>query len=102
MAIVNIIAQSTYSINWENILHRYSALALNHVEIFPIPQELGFEQDSIGINVHRGYPNKEVVISELKKIIDFFISFDLKFVELYYGIEISSSNIETIAERLLT
>ena len=101
MAIVNILAQSSYSINWEEILDKYSILTLPHVEIFPIPKELGFEQDCIWINVHRGYSDRKVVISELKQAINCLIPFELTFIELYDGIEIVSGNIDTIFNGLL-
>ncbi|MCO5950096.1 hypothetical protein [Mucilaginibacter flavidus] len=101
MAIVNILARSDYSINWEEVLNRYSILTFPHVEVFPIPKELGFEMDCIGINVHKGYSDSAIVISELKQAISFFTSFGLRFIELYDGIEIVPGNIDKIFNGLL-
>jgi hypothetical protein len=101
MALVNILAQSSNSINWEYLLKKISVLDLSHIEIFPIPKELGFEMDCIGINVHRGYTDRRVVISELKQAINCLIPFELTFIELYDGIEIVPGNIDTIFNGLL-
>ena len=101
MALVNILAQSSNSINWEYLLKKFSALDLSHIEIFPIPKELGFEKDCIGINVHRGYTDRQVVISELKQAINCLIQFGLTFIELYDGIEIVPGNVDTIFNGLL-
>jgi len=101
MALVNILAQSSNAINWEYLLKKISALDLSYIEIFPIPRELGFEQDCVGINVHRGYSDKAIVILELKQAISSFTPFGLRFIELYNGVEIVSGNIDTIFDGLL-
>lgn len=101
MAGFNVLARSDGSINWDNLLNDYSNLNLAEVEIFPIPKELGFDQDAVGINVHNGYPDKRNVIAELKLAIDLFSLYNLKFTELYDGIEIDSNNVELIADQLL-
>ncbi|MEO6980813.1 MAG: hypothetical protein ABJA76_11295 [Mucilaginibacter sp.] len=101
MAVVNILAQSSNSINWEYLLKKFSVLNFLHIEIFPIPRELGFEQDCVGINVHNGYSDRQAVISELKQAISFFTSFELTFIELYDGAEIVSGNIDKIFNGLL-
>lgn len=101
MAFVNILAQSDSSINWDNLLNEYSYLDLSHVEIFPIPKELGFDQDCVGINVHDGYLSKEIVMSELTQATDFFINYKLKLFELYYGVEINQDNFTAVIDKLL-
>ena len=101
MALVNILAQSSSPINWEHILDRYSNLSLTHIENFPIPKELGFAQDAIGISVHQGYNNNDAVILDLKKAVDFFKSSNLALVELYDGVEIVPGNIDVVFGGLL-
>ena len=100
MAIFNVLAKSNGSINWDD-LSRYTDLDLSHIEIFPIPKELGFDQDCIGINIHKGYSDKVVVLEELELAIDFLMRFKLEFIELYDGVEVSQDNIVAIAEKML-
>jgi len=100
MAILNVLAKSNGTINWDD-LSRYTDLDLSHIEIFPIPKELGFDQDCIGINIHKGYSDKKIVMSELKKAIDFLAPYNLKFIELYDGVEINKDNIVAVADKLL-
>lgn len=101
MAVLNILAKSSKSITWDKLLNQYSNLNSPHIEIFPIPKELGFDEDCIGINVQNGYLNKEIVISELKLVIEFFASYNLKFIELYDGLEVTQDNIVIMASKLL-
>jgi len=101
MAFVNILCKSESSINWGNLLGDYEKLSLTYVEIFPIPMDLGFDQDCVGMNVHKGYLSKQIVVSELKQAIDLFRAYKLKFTELYSGVEINQNNLEAIINRLL-
>lgn len=100
MAILNVLAKSDSLINWED-LNRYTDLDLSYIEIFPIPKELGFDQDCIGINIHKGYSDKGIIMSELKRAIDFFAPYNLKFIELYDGVEIHKDNIVAVVDKLL-
>lgn len=103
MALINIIANNTKSINWQSFYHDYKLLELININLFPIPKELGFESDSVGISVHANYTDKAEVIQELKKLLVFFERepYDFKFSELYHGVEISSSNVEKECNDLL-
>ena len=100
MAILNVLAKSNGSINWDD-LSRYADLGLSYVEIFPIPKELGFDKDCVGINIHKGYFDKVVVLEELELAIDFLTRFNLKFIELYDGVEVLKHNIVAVAEKML-
>jgi len=100
MAILNVLAKSNGSINWEDLI-RYANLNLSHIEIFPIPKELGFDQDCVGINIHKGYSDKEIVMSEFKRAIDFLAPYNLKFIELYDGVEIHKDSIIAVVDKLL-
>ena len=102
MALINILAESTTEINWIKLLNYYSELNLTDIEIFPIPNELGFNKDAIGVSVHQGYTNKENVLSEIKKLMNLFISFQIRCIELYDCIEIGPNNFEGLLDKLLT
>jgi len=101
MAAINILAKSTTPLSWGNLLQNYSRLNLTNIEIFPIPSELGFEGDSIGISVSQGYTKRETVLTELKILIDFLNLTNLTFIELYDGIEVLPDNIVGIIEKML-
>jgi len=101
MAIINILAQSNGSVDWEDILDKYSRLSLSNVEVFPIPKQLGFEQDAIGINVHRGFDSKQAVISNLKKVVDLLMSINFTLIELYDGVRIVPGNMDVLFNGLL-
>jgi hypothetical protein len=102
MALINILAQSNDAADWENILDKYSRLSLSYVEVFPIPKQLGFGQDAIGINVHHGYDSKHAVISDLKKVVDLLMSLNFTLTELYDGVMIVPGNMDALFNGLLT
>ncbi|AYL97838.1 hypothetical protein [Mucilaginibacter celer] len=103
MALLNLIAKSEKGINWDHFFDRYSALNLDRIEVFPIPKELGFDVDCIGVNVHKGYTNRKTVIAQLEQIITFGSGdpYLLKFTELYDGIEIYPANASDVFGKLL-
>jgi len=101
MAVINIIAKSEKAIYWDDFLDKFSKLSLTDIEIFPIPKELGFEQDSIGVSVLSRYSNRENVISEMKILFKILNQTGLKCFELYDGIEINESIYITIIKKLL-
>lgn len=103
MALINLIAKSNKEINWECFLEDYSNLQLFDIEIFPIPKNLGFDFDCVGINVHKGYSNRKAVISNLERAITFFYlePYGLKFVELYEGVEVYPDNALVLFDKLL-
>jgi hypothetical protein len=101
MALINVLANNQKDIDWRNISDHYSKLGLTLVEIFPIPKELGFENDHIGICVHRGYSNRKAIIKELESATKFFLSRGFKMLELYNGSEIFLDNAISIFENLL-
>lgn len=99
MALINILAKSKASIKWVEFLDGFSVLNLSNIEVFPIPKELGFDYDCLGINVQSNYSDKQIVISELKTLVNFFGSY--KYIELYDGIEIDGNNLAAIIDKLL-
>jgi hypothetical protein len=103
MALVNMIVKSTKAINWGSFLKDYSSLNFSNIEIFPIPKELGFDCDCIGVNVHQGYANKKIVIAEIERFITFFINkpYAFKFIELYDGLEVIPENVIVLIDKLL-
>jgi len=103
MALVNILVKSTKDINWNNFIKDYSSLNISNIETFPIPKELGFDYDCIGVNIHKGYVDKEVVLNEIGRFIAFFRNepYAFKFVELYNGLEIIPENLVTLMKKLL-
>ena len=102
MALINILAKGPRNINWDVFLNDYRGLNIHSLEVFPIPKELGFDGDSIGISVHRGYVDRNIVISELGQLIALFISnpYNLKFIELFDGIEVRPENVVMLINRL--
>jgi hypothetical protein len=103
MALINLIAKSQKEINWKYFLDDYYNLEFSDIEVFPIPKDLGFAFDSIGVSVHSGYSNRKTVILELERMIVFYSSkaYNLKFIELYDGIEIHPDNASTLFDKLL-
>ena len=103
MALINILAKSEKVINWNVFLKDYSNLNILNIEVFPIPKELGFNCDCVGVNIHQGYTKREIVISEIERLIKFFRlkPYDFKFIELYNGVEVHDSNVIIIIDSLL-
>jgi hypothetical protein len=103
MALINILAKSTKNVDWNDFLKDYWSLNVFNVEVFPIPKELGFDCDSIGINVHKGYMDRNEVISEIERLVVFFSSapHSLRFIELYDNVEVFPENAITLIDRLL-
>ena len=103
MALINILVKSTKTINWSGFIKDYSSLEISSIEAFPIPKELGFDCDCIGVNIHQGYVDKRLVIAEIDSFIAFFRKepYAFKFVELYNGLEITSENLIMLMEKLL-
>lgn len=103
MALINILAKSGKTINWNVFLKDYSTLNIFDIEVFPIPKELGFDCDSVGFSIHKGYLEKEAVILEVKRLITFFqlSPYNFKFIELYDGVEVHLENVMVLISGLL-
>jgi hypothetical protein len=100
MARINILAQSKKA-DWGKISSDFTDMHLTVVEIFPIPNELGFDDDALAINVHKGFGDKKKAVSELTVLIQYLFKNNFTVTELYDGIEINSSNIQATVEPLL-
>ena len=103
MALINILAKSTKSVDWTDFLKDYWSLKILNVEVFPIPKELGFDYDSIGISAHKGYTDRSAVIFDIEHLVTFFSSepYNLKFIELYDGVEVLPENAIMLIDKLL-
>lgn len=103
MGLVNMLVKSQKTINWGCFLKDYSNLHFFNIEVFPIPKELGFNCDCIGVNVSQGYTSKEIVITELERFVTFFRSepYAFKFIELYEGLEVIPENVTLLFFKLL-
>ncbi|QEC78476.1 hypothetical protein [Mucilaginibacter ginsenosidivorax] len=100
MAIINILAKSKKA-DWGKIASEVSDMALSIVQVFPIPKELGFDDDALAVNVHRGFSDKKTALAELDLLIQYLTRHNFTIIELYDGIEITSNNISQIIEPLL-
>jgi len=101
MAGINILGKNAKKIIWNDFLEGYSKLNLTSIEVFPIPQELGFKEDCIGACVHSDYNDKTEVLNQLKVLVDFLLKRQFKMTELYDGMEISTDNVIPICDKLL-
>ena len=102
MAIVNILAKSNSLVEWVDLLNDFDGLDLSYVEIFPIPKELGFDSDALGINVQRRNLDREIALTELKKVFDYCESRNFALTELYDGMELKKENFEGIIRKFLS
>jgi hypothetical protein len=100
MAIVNILAKRKKA-DWSKITSDVTGMGLSTIQVFPIPNELGFDDDVLAINVHRGFSDKKIVLSELNLLIQYLTIHNFTIIELYDGVEISSNNMLQIIEPLL-
>jgi hypothetical protein len=101
MARVNIIAYAEKPWDWDSLYENIISLKLEEIEIFPIPRELGFEQDGLGILVHKNFSGKETVLRELNSLLVLFKSHHITMTELYDAIILSEMNIEKTIGALL-
>lgn len=100
MAIINILAKNKKA-DWGKITGDITGMGLNIVQFFPIPGELGFDDDALAINVQRGFSNKKTVLAELNLLIQYLIIHNFTITELYDGVEVNSNNLSQIIEPLL-
>lgn len=97
------LVKSTEDIDWDSFLEYYSGLDLLSIEVFPIPKELGFEYDGLGVSVHRGHADKKNVMDEIMRFVKVFESepYSFKFTELYNGNSVSSQTVASTIDGLL-
>lgn len=100
MAIINILAKSKKA-DWGKIASDVSNMDLSIVRVFPIPRELGFDDDALAINVHRGFSDKKTVLAELNLLIQYLTLHNFTIMELYDSVEITNNNMLQIIEPLL-
>jgi len=101
MALITILARSSHIIGWQNLSYKIVELNIDEVEVFPIPRELGFECDALGIAVSRNFKNKENVLFEISRLIVLLISMGFELTELYNGELIDDQNLGRIFLPLL-
>lgn len=85
MSLITIIARSPYILSWEVLFLDIQQLELTELEVFPIPLELGFEQNAVGIAVPSVYQSKENVVLQLRKVTELLRAMDFELSELYNG-----------------
>lgn len=102
MSLITILAKSPHIIGWESISSEIASLGLSEIEVFPIPMELGFEQNALGVSVHRKFKNKEALLTEMYKLFKYLISMDFELTELYSGKLVNEQNMRSIVLPLLT
>lgn len=100
MAVINILAKSKKA-DWVKIASDVSDMGLSIVQVFPVPRELGFDDDALAVNVHRGFSDKKTVLTELNLLIQYLTIHNFIIIELYDGVEITSNNLLQIIEPLL-
>lgn len=101
MSLITILAKSKRRLDWQKLFLQIRELQLNELEIFPIPVELGFEQDAIGIAVSQRYTNSGDVVVQLRRINVLLTSMDIELRALYNGEMIADQSMERIVLALL-
>jgi hypothetical protein len=101
MALISILAKSPTTLDWESLFLGIENLYLDEVEIFPIPADLGFDEDAFGISVSKKFKNKNNVITEIQNLAELFTLNGFKMFELYTGTTITGENLPGILSRLL-
>ena len=101
MSLITIIAKGPHDIDWEKVFPSIKELELNELEIFPIPSELGFEFDAIGIAAPSNYGNKEKLVMQLRHLVELLCSMQFKLTELYNGVLIDNGSLGSILLPLL-
>lgn len=102
MSLISILAKTPTVIDWKEIAKVFLAMNLKEVEVFPIPIELGFSENAIGITVHRNFSSLGNVNSEIEKILTFLSKRRFVLFELYDGEKIDLNNFERIISPILT
>jgi hypothetical protein len=102
MALISILAKSPHILNWEYLFLKIEDLLLDEIEIFPIPAELGFDENAFGISVSANYKSKNSVETQVQNLVELFTLNDFKMIELYGGITITEVNLPEILSRLLS
>jgi hypothetical protein len=88
-------------LDWQELFLKIRELQLTELEIFPIPAELGFNQDAIGIAVSQRYETKEKVLVQLEKINNLLEPMDIELRELYNGELMEETSMKRIVMALL-
>ena len=101
MSVITILAKSPHIIGWESLSSGIVSLGISKIEVFPIPVELGFDQNALGITAHRNYGNSEVLLSEMQKLIKYLISMNFELTELYSCKLLNEQNSGDIISSLL-
>ena len=101
MALILVLAQSPQIIDWKSLLFKIESMNIKEVEVFPIPRELGFENDALGLAVTSNFESKENVLLEISKLITLLISMSFELTELYNGELIDEQNLREILLPLL-
>lgn len=94
MSLITIIAKSSVPVSWRQLFDEIGKMNLNTIELFPIPKELNFETDALGIAVQNNYVDKKDVAEQLNKLCEFLIGKGFELNELYNGAQINKQNIE--------
>lgn len=101
MARVNIIAYAEKPLDWNSLYENIIGLSLTEIEIFPIPKDLGFDQDGLDVLIHKNFSDKQIVLHELQALLALFKSYHISMTELYDGVILSEMNIEKTISALL-
>jgi hypothetical protein len=101
MALILVLAKSPQIIDWKSLLFKIESMNIKEVEVFPIPRELGFENDALGLAVTSNFESKENVLLEISKLITLLISMSFELTELYNGELIDEQNLREILLPLL-
>jgi hypothetical protein len=92
MAALNILAVSDKEIHWSKLLNEIQVFNLIQIEMFPIPKQLGFNLDSIGICLPSGFDDREDAVMELLKLSHFLNDHNFELTELYNGTKVTKEN----------
>lgn len=101
MSVVTILARTKQNIDWKNLNQKIKKFDFSNVEVFPIIKNLKFEENGFGIALPNNYTSKEVALSELQTLVEFFNSLGFEVIELYNGEQITKNNIRKILSWML-
>ena len=99
MSLVTIISRSKNKVDWSELIQQLSGLPTSLVEYFPIPKELGFREDALGLSVAKNDFRLEV-FQEIKLIVTFLNSKGFQSTELYTGILVTDDSLKNILTKL--
>ncbi len=98
MAVIDIMGFPHQEVKWDELSKKINPLSFLCLEIFPIPNTLGFERDAIGVFIPSA-KGKDIAlaINELKAIVS-LLKDDFDFTELYNGDKLQLDNIDSICK----